>query len=283
MGANTGIAWTDYTFNPWIGCSRVSPACAHCYAATMAANRMKLDVWDGKERKPRHITAPSTWKQPLAWNRKALRNGVRYRVFCASMADVFEDREDLMEAQGRLWDLIDQTSHLDWLLLTKRPENVMETIPLSWRVNLPPNVWIGTSVENQHWADIRIPQLLEVPANVRFLSCEPLLGPLQLNAGSEWSSFDMMNGGIDWVICGGESGKGYRSMNLDWARSLRDQCQAAGVPYFYKQSSGVLPGQGVLLDGELIQEFPAELHPLNRTPVEHVPRHIDVPSPAIAE
>jgi protein gp37 len=275
MGANTGIAWTDYTFNPWIGCSRVSPACAHCYAATLANTRMKLDVWDGKERKPRHITAASTWKQPLAWNRKAEREGRRYRVFCASMADVFENRADLDDTRARLWQLIEETPSLDWLLLTKRPENATGLTPNRWNhydKGFPANVWIGTSVENQHWADIRIPRLLDVPAKVRFLSCEPLLGPVKLTFGRFVPSGPYSFGGhisrsIHWVICGGESGKGYRQMNLDWVRSLRDQCQEASIPFFYKQGNGLKPGMNTLLDGELVQEFPAGLKSASKVQV----------------
>jgi len=225
------------------------------------------------------------WNEPLRWN-KALKNqwvcdcgfdenyvtqpvtcpgckvGVprqkRERVFCASMADVFEGRVDLQPERERLWKLIEGTPNLDWLLLTKRPENVMDTIPMEWVMHgLPLNVWMGVTAENQVEANSRLPILLTIPAKVRFLSCEPLLGPLSLEAmqlDPHDSLFrywplegkhigDGMNEArahadaarIHWVICGGESGPQARAMNPDWARGLRDQCVSAGVTFLFKQ------------------------------------------------
>jgi protein gp37 len=161
------------------------------------------------------------------WNAEAVIARVRRRVFCASMADVFEDRVELRPVREKLWNLIAQTPALDWLLLTKRPENFIQLAP--WRDRWPPNVWAGVTAENQLWADRRIPLLLRLPAVVRFVSCEPLLGRLDLG---RWIQ---ENKRIDWVIAGGESGHKARPMNPEWARSLRDQCAKSGVPFHFKQ------------------------------------------------
>lgn len=293
MGENSKIEWTDHTFNPWVGCQRVSPGCEHCYAEAYARRvghgSTKPALWGPAA--DRRVTSDANWRQPIKWDRDAAREGVRRRVFCASLADVFEDRPELTEPRARLYALIDATPHLDWLLLTKRPENAarlwtvasagdhgsrhmaLPTAREVWR----PNVWLGTTVEDQRRADERIPHLLAVPAAVRFLSCEPLLGPVSLarwmrsatSAAGEgldtsrtcdqcgWSPFvgwpieDTRCPGarewgdcdgtlrpaarIDWVIAGGESGPGARPMHPDWARSLRDQCESAGVPFLWKQ------------------------------------------------
>lgn len=251
MSANTKIEWADHTFNPWIGCTKVSPACDHCYAEADFAHRRKVVQWGAGQ--PRKRTAPSTWAQPLKWNREAERLGIRYRVFCASLADVF-DNEVPAQWRADLLQLIDRTPHLDWLLLTKRIGNV-------WRMMLEvsqrcgggeqpmPNVWIGATICNQEEADRDIPKLLAVPAAKRFLSIEPLLGPVDLAkacAHARWTDADgiecvAMPRHLDWVIVGGESGHGARPMHPDWARSLRDQCQAAGVPFLFKQWGGWCP------------------------------------------
>lgn len=218
MSQNSKIEWTDHTFNPWWGCAKVSPACKNCYAERLA-DRFGKGEWtpDGA----RAAASEATWATPQKWNRDAAKTGVRARVFCASMADVFEDRADLDPLRERLWALITATPHLDWLLLTKRPDVMAcwaETHP--W----PVNAWAGATVEDQRRADERIPALLRVPARVRFLSCEPLLGGLDLDPS-----------GIHWVIAGGESGPGARPSHPDWFRSLRDQCTAADVPFHFKQ------------------------------------------------
>jgi protein gp37 len=255
MGQDSSIEWTDHTFNPWIGCTKVSAGCAHCYAESID-HRFGGGHWG--QGAPRKRTSESNWKQPLAWNRKAERDGTRPRVFCASLADVFDPAVP-NEWRADLMDLIDACPCLTWLLLTKRPELVSELIAaaaingdmfygpsggswvaLEWSEGRPPaNVWMGTSVEDQAAADQRIPHLLAVPAAKRFLSCEPLLGPVDL---SPWVPIpERVYGaqrtglGIDWVICGGESGPKARPMHPDWARSLRDQCQAAGVAFLFKQ------------------------------------------------
>lgn len=262
MGKDSKIQWTHHTYNPWRGCTRVSPGCDHCYAETMSArDPAVLGVWGPDGTRP--VAAESYWRQPLRWDAAAAEVGERHRVFCASLADVFEGRETMpavaypaiFEARLRLFGLIERTPRLDWLLLTKRPENVATLVPVSWLERFdgyPPNVWIGCTVENQEQAEARIPHLLRVPARVRFLSCEPLLGPVDLGiipdalyeAGMPFSWNRVSDGrGIHWVICGGESGPKARPMHPDWARDLRDQCQAANVPYFFKQWGEWLGGE----------------------------------------
>ncbi|MFC5359536.1 phage Gp37/Gp68 family protein [Azospirillum himalayense] len=290
MGETSKIEWTDATFNPWRGCRALSPACDNCYAKTLVEGRLG-ESFDARTR-----AAESTWKQPLAWNRKAAKLGIRYRVFCASLADVF-DAEVPDDWRDDLFALIAATPHLDWLLLTKRPKVMRDYLgklivphPLCqgtgcnycgdgdgrvmWKSHPFPNVWLGTTVENQAMADLRIPHLLETPAAVRFLSCEPLLGPLNLNSdlgGTRWIGGqrgcrgthqhrqphedgspghrlhhhhdERCRPGLNWVIAGGESGPKARPSHPDWFRSLRDQCAAAGVPFLMKQWGEWLPGQ----------------------------------------
>jgi protein gp37 len=253
VGTDSKIEWCTHTFNPWIGCTAVSPACDHCYAERFGA---RLGVKWGNH--PRRRTASSGWKNPLRWNDAAARAGRRDRVFCASLADVFDNQVD-PEWRTDLWTLIASTPHLDWLLLTKRPQNIAKMLPGSYveqlmGQDLPwpwPNVWLGTTVENQEEADRRITHLVRVPAAVHFLSCEPLLGPINISrhlVGREINRSDWTAGvgwrvgarigwipPIAWVICGGESGHKARMMKPAWARSLRDQCASAGVAFFFKQ------------------------------------------------
>ena len=166
----------------------------------------------------------------MRWNLEAAAEGVRRRVFCASMADIFEARTDLDLWRKRLWALIRSTPALDWLLLTKRPEQIENNVP--WGKVWPKNVWIGTTAENQRWADRRIPVLLKHQAVVRFVSCEPLVGPLSIR---RWLGNFESRPGIDWVIVGGESGGKARPMSPEWARDLRDECRRAGVAFHFKQ------------------------------------------------
>lgn len=258
MAQNSKIEWCDHTFNPWIGCTKVSPGCANCYAEDLMHNRYGRVNW-GKGN-PRSRTSESNWKQPLKWNRQAKKAGTRFRVFCASLGDLL-DPEVPIDWLADLLYLIRQTPHLDWLLLTKRPELWKERIfdvyeylrgqdkfleQMRWlhiwmNGSYPVNVWMGASVETQHYAHQRISALLRIPANVRFLSCEPLLGSVDLEIQTEafydagmpvsWQRHD----GIHWVIVGGESGKNARPMHPNWVRSLRDQCIGAKVPFFFKQ------------------------------------------------
>lgn len=230
---NSSIEWTDHTFNPWWGCQRVSPGCEHCYAETLA-HRYNFKVWGPAKITARREMSANYWNQPIKWDRLAQVSGTRPRVFCASMADVFEDHPQIVDARVRLFNLIDQTPNLDWLLLTKRPQNIMPMMA-DWVNDFPQNIWMGTSCEDQQRADERIPHLLRVPARVRFLSCEPLLGPVMLR---KWvrPSPGWAPDPIHWVIAGGESGAGARPMHPDWARALRDECQAAGdIAFHFKQ------------------------------------------------
>lgn len=269
MGQDSKIEWTDHTFNPWRGCSKVSDGCKNCYAEALSRrNPAVLGEW-GPHGK-RAINAD--WNKPLAWCRKAARQGRRARVF-PSLCDWLEDRTDLMELRVRFLRLMYETREgLDWLLLTKRPENfarllreALDAWPTGpsgrkrdraywWASNWlhgksHKNAWLGVSVENQATADERIPYLLNTPAAVRFLSCEPLLGPVDLEpylepawvAEADPGAPGVYCPGIDWVIVGGESGPGARPMHPDWARSIRDQCIAAGVSYFFKQWGEWLP------------------------------------------
>ncbi len=223
------IEWTDHTFNPWWGCSRVSPGCDHCYAEKLAKCYGHAIWGPGTKRR---FFSDKHWDAPLQWNAQAEQDQVRRRVFSASMSDVFEDRRDLDVHRTRLWPLIESTKWLDWLLLTKRVQNVMRMVP--WGQTWPANVWIGTTVENQAWADQRIPTLLTIPASVRFLSCEPLLGPIDLTAYMANRPVYLPYP-IDWLIAGGESGGHARPINPDWVRPLRDSCVSAGVPFLFKQ------------------------------------------------
>jgi protein gp37 len=236
MAKDSKIEWTHHTFNPWWGCERVTPACKNCYAETWA-HRLGMDLW--RKGAPRRMLSDAYWRQPLTWNREAARAGRHARVFCASMADVFEDRRDLDKPRERIWKLIAETPNLDWLLLTKRSHRVRHLTP--WGNVWPRNVWLGTTVENQRWAEKRIPQLLANPAAVHFLSCEPLLGPVDLAA---WMPGNGRERAIGWVIAGGESGHRARPMNPDWARLLRDQCQVHDVPFHFKQWGAWVVAEG---------------------------------------
>lgn len=315
MAENSKIEWTDATWNPWRGCTKVSAGCANCYAEALSGRNPKtLGVWGPNG--TRVVAAESQWKLPLKWNKDAACScgdgfrgthspycpqADRPRVFCASLADVFEDWQGPMvnstgddlfndrngrwsarvgdkdghrlkltmgDVRTRLFQIIDATPNLDWLLLTKRPENIARMMPKRVVQDKRPifpgcpgplgepvpciveggtrhNVWLGTSVENQAAADERIPHLLRTPAAVRFLSCEPLLGPVDLG---EWMyTIRVEHNGdgdteevpcrpdIHWVIVGGESGHGARTCNVEWMRSLVKQCKAASVPVFVKQ------------------------------------------------
>jgi len=288
MAENSEISWTDNTFNPWVGCTKVASGCANCYAERDFDKRKHFSQWGPHG--TRVLTSEANWKKPLKWNRDAVRdyeiaqaqwvqdccvghksypeptlNQFRKRVFCASLADVFEDWDGqpqlsngqwvnrnyhmgrytglvgcslrggsnaatIDDIRHRLFAMIDATPYLDWLLLTKRPQNILQMWDdQNHRIDPEPyrhNVWLGTSISNQDDADRNIPELLKCRdlSQVLFVSAEPLLGPVDLH-GSK----------LDWVICGGESGPIARPMHPDWARRLRDQCQSAGVPFHFKQ------------------------------------------------
>lgn len=237
---NSTIEWTDHTFSPWHGCVKVSPGCQNCYALALD-RRFGRAVWGPAKTTLRMEMSANYWKQPIRWNDAARKAGKRARVFCASMADVFEDHPGVIQWREWLLTLILNTAWLDWQLLTKRPENILRFTPLEWRNGFPPNIWVGTSCEDQRRADERIPHLLNVPAKVRFLSCEPLLEPVNITRylyprfAADDPRYQPRRDGIEWVIAGGESGPGARPATLDWFHSLHNQCADAGIPFFMKQ------------------------------------------------
>lgn len=267
MAQNSKIQWTDHTFNPWIGCTKVSPGCAHCYAEQLMATRYGRVEWGAG--KPRVRTSTANWREPLRWNRAAgeraqlfgniswARRALdatthRPRVFCASLAD-WLDYEVPTAWRVDLFALIEATPHLDWLLLTKRPESwsarlheamgAGSALAHAWlNGHAPANVWVGTTAEDQARVNERVPELRRIPAVVRFLSCEPLLEQIDLfnrhTWGPEVNNADPREAGqpwLDWVICGGESGPGARPMLIEWADHLRRQCQESRLPFFMKQ------------------------------------------------
>ena len=239
MGKTT-IEWCEYTFNPWICCDKVSGGCKNCYAESFNKRYKKGAHWGADA--DRWFMGDNYWQKLRSWDDKARRDRQKARVFVASHSDIFEIHKNeeinarMNEARTRLFAEIYERPFLVFLLLTKRPENVQrlvaECAPLGWQVMYPANLMILTSVENQEQAEIRIPELLKLPAVWRGLSCEPLLEPVDL---SEWLHL------IHWVIVGGESGPKARPMASEWPKILRDQCQAAGVPFFFKQWGAWLP------------------------------------------
>lgn len=222
MGKNSKIEWTDHTFNPWWGCTKVSAACTNCYAEAFA-KRTGNKVW-GKSAH-RRFFGDKHWDEPLKWNQTAQKAGIRSTVFCASMADIGEDRRDLDAHRNRLFSLVLSTPRLDWLFLSKHPHNLLQFFPAEWTTNPPQNLHVGTTVENQSETD-RIGDLLKLPGNVHFISCEPLLGKLDLRRFLP---------ALDWVIVGGESGPKARPMHPNWLLDLLGQCKESGVPFFFKQ------------------------------------------------
>lgn len=280
MGKNSAIEWTHHTFNPWWGCTKVSAGCDNCYAERGSNRFGKL--WGAGA--PRRFFGAEHWAKPLGWARRA--EG-RERVFCASYADVFErlpyghpDAHAMNLARQMLWSLIEDTPELDWLLLTKRPENIRELIPSAWcERGAPQNTWWGVTVEDdsQRWRfDTLCTVVVPLQPSCMFISYEPAVGPLHLR--ETWLGYDEVpvNGPLgveyhvaqvtyprlDWVICGGESGPGARPMELDWARRVRDDCERAQVAFFLKQLGGARDKRGgdtAVLDGQVHKEFPAPL------------------------
>jgi protein gp37 len=268
MAEHSAIEWTDHTFNPWEGCQKVGPGCDNCYAETRNERFAGGIHWGPGA--PRRRTSPSNWARPLRWQANATaflaEHGRRQRVFCASLADVFDNA---VSAAWRsdLFQLIERTPDLDWLLLTKRIGNVAGMVDVEWGTeDWPPNVWLGATIVSQAEADRDVPKLLAIKGpRFRFLSMEPLLGPVDLNhvacvpephgepdwtfdaltTGSVYEYYDgefWMDGdgaqrdvAIDWIIVGGESGPGARPLHFTWVQSLRDQCASAGVPFLFKQ------------------------------------------------
>jgi protein gp37 len=278
MSDTTKIQWADATFNPWIGCSKVSAGCKNCYAENTTRARVLRsqghETWGPGAKRSR--TSAALWKQPISWNKKSLvcstcgsgfnpdwaakEGGThcdttlhRMRVF-PSLCDWLDDEVPIKWLADFL-KLIHDTPHLDWLLLTKRPENFLRRLREAWHemdgpagwllmwldgIEAPHNVWLGVSVENQAMADKRIPELLKIPAKMHFLSVEPMLGAVDLH---QWLDVDARTGAaddgpfetIDWAIFGGESGPNARPCNVDWIRDGAKQCKEAGVAAFIKQ------------------------------------------------
>lgn len=288
---NSLISWTHHTFNPWIGCSKVHTGCTNCYAENLMDTRYGRVQWGPNGTRSR----TKTWGEPRKWNKKAEQLGERHRVFCASLADVFEDWRKPIEgfrsmddARASLFDLIDETPWLDWLLLTKRPENIQEMWPNGFRFR--ENVWLGTSVSDQETAKagLRLLRCRDL-SPVLFLSCEPIVGPIDLHAvetpaGDEYSLISGYCGrgqsksnvddlgfprpSIDWVIVGGESGAGARVCRYDWLESLWRQCSAT-VPFWMKQLGSNSDVPGATGKGEKKSEWPLTLmvQQLPRVPV----------------
>jgi protein gp37 len=237
MMENTTIEWTDHTFNPFVGCTKVSPGCDHCYAEQLMDKRLHKVVWGVGQ--PRLRTSAATWRDPLKWNARHAEffatHERRQRVFCASLADVFDNAVD-PAWRADLFDLIDCTPNLDWLLLTKRIGNVTAMLRDIGKDECPSNVWLGATIVNRAEMLRDAMKLLAVPARVHFWSVEPMLGYLGEIAAALMP---------DWVICGGESGPNARPMHPDWACDLRDQCAEARVPFLFKQWGEWAPGENV--------------------------------------
>lgn len=290
MGEKTAISWTDHTFNPWWGCSHAGPGCEFCYAEVWAA-RYGFDVWGPG--KPRRYFGDKHWHEPIKWNNIATVAGVRRRVFCASMADVFDNEVDQVHRE-RLWTLIRHTPNLDWIIVTKRIGNVMSMLPQDWMFlgRGYRNVWLLVTVCDQKEADRDIPKLLRTPAAVHGISYEPALGPLRLPflvrgavgyltggrgvkdgepwfvdaGGTQWSAYDVEIEGINWAICGGESGPNARECEGGIeaaARSLRDQCRLTDgrIAFHMKQMGGRKRPMPPIPDDLMIREWPKQLAP----------------------
>jgi protein gp37 len=230
VGKGTRISWATDSLSTHWGCTEVSqsPACEHCYAREFS-KRLGYDLWGND--KPRRFFGDEHWNEPRKWNAIAERTGQRRRIFVNSMSDTFEGRRDLDPVRERLWRLIPETPYCDYLLLTKRPQNILRMVPSGWLDRWPENVWAGTTAETQRWADIRLPFMEKVPAPVIFVSAEPLLEQLDLRPYLHF---------VRWCLIGGESGHGARLMEKAWALDLIAQCREAKVAAHFKQKGAVL-------------------------------------------
>lgn len=248
MGKLSGIEWTTHTFNPWVGCTKISRACDFCYAEAWSKRAGEPELWQGERRR----TSATNWRQPYKWNNAAPLSGERQRVFCASLADVFDNQAE-PQWRADLWAMIRETPNLDWLLLTKRPQNIHKMLPADWGDGWS-NVWLGTTAEDDAEYVKRWHWLARVPAAVRFISYEPALGPLM--------SLHLADLPIpDWLIFGGESGPRARPMELGWARDIRDICAENGVAFFFKQMGGVRKPFPPIPDDLMIRQFPKKDRP----------------------
>ena len=267
MAETTSIEWTDRTFNPWTGCTKISPGCDHCYAEGWSKRSGQVK-WGNH---PRKRTTEAYWKAPHAWQKEAdtfqLRNGRRQRVFCASLADVFDNQVD-PAWRADLFELIRSTPDLDWQLLTKRPQNIRKMLPVDWGSEGWHNVWLGFTAEDQIRFDQRKRFIEEIPATVWFVSYEPAIGPLRIGASDP---------APHWLIIGGESGPGARALEEQWVYDVLDDCRERDIAPFFKQwgqyENNPLTGQlnlpkselrqldpygkgGGLISGEIIRTFP---------------------------
>jgi protein gp37 len=277
MGENSKIEWTDHTFNPWIGCQHVSPGCDHCYAEAQN-NFCKWNGGSWGPHAPRTRTSDANWKKPIKWNAdgKSFKkeHGHRPRVFCASLADVF-DNQVPSAWRHDLFALIRECRRLDWLMLTKRPENILKMLPSDWGGGYR-NVWLGVTAEDQRWFDRRWKHLQNIPAAIKFISYEPAIGPLRLPKQGPFP---------DWLISGGESGGGARPLKPRWVREVIADCRLRGVAPFHKQwgsyasnplvvEEGLTAAEakrvdtygkgGALVDGELVRECPSHRRDADR-------------------
>lgn len=259
----TGIQWTDETWNPVTGCSRISDGCRFCYAEALSLRYgYTKKPWTHANAAENVVLHPERLEKPLHWRKPRM-------IFVNSMSDLFHEQVP-GEFINEVWLMMRRAKQHTYQILTKRPERLLEWTErkaraTGWPIDevWAPWTWIGVSVESQREANHRIPILQQVPAPVRFLSCEPLLERVSLDAflwedaGPEWAGRNP-SPGIDWVIVGGESGLHHRPFNLDWARTIRDECVAASVPYFFKQVGGITPKSGGrMLDGRTWDEMPA--------------------------
>lgn len=264
MAENSKIEWTHHTFNPWIGCQKVGPGCDHCYAETWDARGLQQRETRWGPHAARTRTSAGNWSKPRAWDRAAAGLTYRPRVFCASLADVFDSHRSILPAwRADLAQLIWETPNLDWMLLTKRIGNAAGMLAQMFPRGMPSNIWIGATIVNRLEMLRDAQKLRAIPAGVRFWSVEPMLEDLGRIEG--WMLPEL-------VICGGESGPGARPMHPDWARNLRDQCISAGVPFFFKQWGHYAPDlsgipfpvgkarAGRLLDGRTWDQMPGVAH-----------------------
>jgi protein gp37 len=242
MSDFTIIAWTSKTWNPWVSCTKVSPGCTNCY---MFTGQYRI----GKD--PTKVRKTKTWNDPHRWQRALANTDKHELVFTCSWSDWFH--KDADEWRDDAWKVVRETPNLWYQILTKRAERMADHLPADWGQGYA-NVWLGVSAENQKYADIRIPLLMKIPAAVHFVSYEPALGPIDF--GQHFSSIDKYDKLSTWLIYGGESGPGFRKAEVAWAQSARDQCKAAGIPFFHKQSSGPRTEMGIELDGKIVREYP---------------------------